>query len=230
MKLLVENTYKKADIVIAQTDEMKNELSELHGLDLKKIVVLMNPIDKYTINQSIQNIKNPFDKEFVNVVAAGRIIEQKGFDILIQAFKKVLKQNASFRLYIIGEDVVGQKQILLDYINSNNLQENIFFLGFQNNPYKFFYFSDLYVLSSRWEGLPNTVLENLYLKKPIVATNCIKTMESLIENGKNGLIVDVENVDDLADAILSYKTIDVSYQTIHFDSSDLINIFSIGDN
>lgn len=206
MRFFLEKAYRNANFIIAQTPEMKDEIEQLHGIEQKKIIVLLNPIDSELINRKTQNIKNPFDTDYINVVATGRLTRQKGFDILIKSFKEVVEKNSEFRLYIIGEDG-GLKSDLEKLLASLNLKKNVFFLGFQTNPYQYFYYSNLHVLSSRWEGLPNTVLENLYLNKPIVATRCIPFMSHLINEGDNGFLVDVENVSQLAKAILKYKSI-----------------------
>jgi len=222
----LERAYRNANCIIAQTPEMKKELVKYHKIEADKITVILNPIDMETIDKSICNIENPFDKNLINVVAAGRITEQKGFDILIKSFKIVVTNNSKFHLFIIGEGDVNKKREYNSLIKSLKLERHITFLGFQTNPYKYFYYSDLYVLSSRWEGLPNTVLENLYLKKPIVSTSCIPFMKTLIEDGKNGFLVPIESVDKLADAILNYKAIDPTYKTIEFNNSSIENIFT----
>ncbi len=225
MRKLLERAYRNADLILAQTPEMKDEIEKFHGIEANKITVFLNPIDSKLIDEKIQNIQNPFDRNYINVVAAGRLIHQKGFDILIQSFQKVIERNNKFRLYIIGEDVVGEKKKLISLAKSIGLEKYIIFLGFQTNPYKYFYYSDLYVLSSRWEGLPNTVLENLYLKKPIVATKCISFMDTLIADGQNGILVDVGDQEALAQAILNYEKIDTEYKSINFDTSNIEDIF-----
>lgn len=230
-KVLLESAYKKANIIIAQTPEMKNEIAKYHQINKSKIKVLLNPIDIETINDKLQDISNPFDKNFINVVAAGRITYQKGFDVLLNSFKKVLEQNNKYKLYIIGEeDIIGKTGVeeeidkLKRMLSELGIVDSVQFLGYQDNPYRYFYFSDLYVLSSRWEGLPNTVLENLYLHKPVVATKCIPFMKELIKEGHNGLLVDVEDVDALSDAILEYKNIEMKFDNT-FDSKLRINDF-----
>jgi len=205
MKKLLDLVYKRADKIIAQTPEMKNEIVKYHFINPNKIKVFLNPIDTKLIDNKTKNIKNPFSLNDINIVAAGRIIEQKGFDILIKSMKIVINSNNNFKLYIIGEDVIGEQINLEKLVKKYNLEDNIVFLGYQDNPYKYYCYSDLYVLSSRWEGLPNTILENLYLEKPIVATKCIPFMESLINDKKNGFLVDIENIEQLAEAILKYK-------------------------
>lgn len=224
MIYLLERAYKKADLIIAQTPEMKEEIIDCHAIEDYKIKVLLNPIDTDLINQKVKNIQNPFDSNYRNVIAAGRLTEQKGFDVLINSFKRIIQKNDKFRLYIIGAND-GARIKLVSLVRSLELDENVFFLGFQTNPYKYFYYSDLYVLSSRWEGLPNTVLENLYLKKPIVATKCISFMETLIENGKNGILVEIENQETLATAILNYEKINVEHITIDFTTSNFEEVF-----
>jgi len=224
MKFFLERAYNNADLIIAQTPEMKDEIEKYHKINKDKILILLNPIDKQLIDESIKNIENPFDENNINIVASGRLTKQKGFDILIKSFKDVVLNDKNFKLYIIGEDH-GDKQDLETLIDSLKLKDNVYLLGFKSNPYRYFYYANLYVLSSRWEGLPNTVLENLYMKKRIVATKCIPFMDELVHNGKNGILVDVEDIKNLSNAISDYKSIDVNYQTLTFDDKDINSLF-----
>lgn len=209
LKRMVDIAYNRADLVLAQTPQMREELIQYNDVDSEKVEVLVNPVDKAAIQTAIEGEENPFNQENINVVVAGRLHHDKGFDILIQSFKKVVEQDKRFHLSILGNDV-GEGEMLYALRKDLGLESYIDFLGFQKNPYKFFNFCDLYVLSSRVEGLPNTVLENIYLKKPIVATACTPFIHSLIQNNKNGFIVDTEDVDELARAILKFKEINVS--------------------
>ncbi len=203
--LFLNKSLKSANIIIAQTPEMRDEAVEYYNLDRDKIRVLINPLDKNLIEKSIKNQKNPFNENYINVVASGRLSKEKGFDILIKAFKEVYLKNSNFRLHIIGPDYDREIDKYRDLIKSLELIDIVHLLGFKTNPYIYYRYSDLFVLSSRWEGLPNAVLENIYLKKPIIATRCIPFMSELIRDGKNGFLVEVENIKELADAILRYK-------------------------
>ncbi len=223
-KYLLEKAYNNANLILAQTPEMKEEIVKYHNIHEDKVQVFLNPIDIDQINHKLKNIITPFNSHKINVVAAGRLTRQKGFDVLIKAFKKVVAKNNSFMLHIIGKDD-GYKEQLERLVHSLELEENVYFWDFQKNPYRFFYFSDLYVLSSRWEGLPNTVLENLYLNNPVIATRCISFMDTLIKDGQNGLLIAVDNENSLAQAILDYKKINVNYKTINFDHSMIDSIF-----
>jgi glycosyltransferase involved in cell wall biosynthesis len=204
-RYLLTKAYNKSDLIISQTEEMKTELVKYHFVREDNIKVVTNPIDKSKIISLSINSQNPFDSNNINVVAAGRLIRQKGFDTLITSFVEVVKINPLFHLHIIGKDVDNQLCNLSEMVVHLRLSSFVTFHGFQDNPYKFFKHSDLYVLSSRWEGLPNTVLENLFLNKPIVATRCISFMDELIQNGVNGWLTDVDNIKQLTEAILNYK-------------------------
>ena len=203
--LFLKHSLKNANVVIAQTPEMRDEAVEYYHLNREKIRVLLNPLDRNLIEKSIKNQKNPFNENYINVVASGRLSKEKGFDILIKAFREVYQKNSRFRLHIIGPDYNNEIDKYRDLIKSLELVDIVYLLGFKTNPYIYYRYSDLFVLSSRREGLPNVVLENIYLKKPIVATKCIPFMEELIINGKNGFLVEVDNIEQLADAILRYR-------------------------
>lgn len=223
-RTFLNRALRDATSIIAQTPEMKEEASEYYQLDKNKIKVLLNPVDTNLIDKSLEKVKNPFNKEDINVVASGRLSREKGFDILIKAFQKVHLQNKRFKLYIIGADYDNQIENYRELIQSLNLVEVVHLLGFQTNPYRYYKYSNLFVLSSRWEGLPNAVLENIYLKKPIVATRCIPFMEALVKDGENGFLVDVENTEQLADAILRFKELrNVEKQALK--NADVNNFF-----
>jgi len=206
-RFLFKRSYHSANKILAQTPEMKEELIQYYNIPSEKIDVFFNPLDIKGIEEKIKNIHNPFDdKEKINVVAAGRLTHAKAFDVLLDAFKLVIKENNNFTLHIIGQDD-GKEKELKSQLKKLKLEKYVKFLGFQSNPYRFFYFSDLFVLSSRREGLPNALLENLYLKKPIISTKCIPFMSKLINNGKNGYLVETENSKELAIAILKFNTL-----------------------
>lgn len=209
-QLFIAKAYARADLVIAQTPQMREEIIRYHHVSESKVRFFLNPLDTENIDAMTKDIDSPFNANHINVVASGRITPQKGFDLLIESFAKVVENNRAFRLHIIGLDADAEQSRLEAMVRDFGLQENVFFLGYQSNPYRYYYYCDLYVLSSRWEGLPNTVLENLYLKKPIVSTRCIPFMESLITQGDNGYLVDGEDRAAMAEKILRFKELRMS--------------------
>lgn len=207
-KALLFKTYKKADFIIAQTEEMKDELLEEAKINKNKVIVFQNPIDTDTIERKMSDSESPYNQEdeALKFVASGRFSYQKGFDLLVDAFAIVKQRSSSpVKLYILGE-TGGEKNPeylnIKDKIKYKGLANDIICLGYQDNPYKYVSNSDCFVLSSRWEGLPNVVLEALYLKKPVAAFRCIPVIERIIKDGYNGYTAEKENTEELANAML----------------------------
>jgi glycosyltransferase involved in cell wall biosynthesis len=181
-KMMIKILYPRAYKIVAQTDEMNEEIHRYFGIKKEKIITFINPIDKETIDKNLQNAQNPFEEGYENFVAVGRLSYQKGFDLLIEAFSDVVKENNNYRLYILGEG--EERKNLEKLINKYNLGKNVFLEGFQSNPHKYIKYAKAFILSSRWEGLPNVVLESLYIGTPVVMTKVNEYCERLIvENG-----------------------------------------------
>lgn len=215
--------YPKADNVIAQTEEMKKEMIEYYNIDPRRINVLVNPININLIETLISNESNPFQKNQINIVAVGSFIYRKGFDVLINSFQDVADSFSNANLYILGKGI--EEENLREQTNIAHLSEQVHFLGFQENPYKYLKYADMFVLSSRAEGLPNVVLESLYLKTKVVVTDCVPFISNLIKDNNLGEVVKIDNVKELSDKIKiaisrnDYNTID------KFNSSDFNSHF-----
>lgn len=195
--LFAKFLFRTAKVIISQTDEMKGELHKFYNLSLHSIITINNPIDKILINKKIKDI-SPLDKYFYNYVAIGRVHPIKGYDILIRAFAKVVNVKKNVRLYIVGGvSDTSYLRYLIDLVHSLSIANNVFFEGFQPNPYKYLYNADAFVLSSIKEGLPNVLLEALYLGIPVVSTRCVPFVEKIIILGENGFLVNPGDVDQL---------------------------------
>jgi glycosyltransferase involved in cell wall biosynthesis len=221
---LIKLLYKRADFIIAQSEEMKEEIIKYYNQPKNEIIVTINPIDEDLIQNQIIHANNPYQDNKINVIVSGRISKEKGQDILLEAFKYVVNQNNRFKLNILGD--VGDKEYyeeLLKIINDFNIVEYVEFLGFKSNPYPYYKYADLLVLPSRWEGLPNVVLEALYLQTPVVVTNCIPFFQRLINEGINGYIVDIDDIKGMSNAILEYGLLKVEKGAI--PSNNMQEIF-----
>ena len=204
---IIGKTYPKADVIITQTEEMKQELDrELH-LPEDKTVTLYNPIDTATIETRLEEGANPYpDDGSVRYVASGRFAKQKGFDLLVEAFAVVKKEQPQATLYIVGKnDGICEPEYgnVRKLIVKHRLEESVKCVGFQSNPYVYLKYADCFVLSSRWEGLPNVMLESLYLGTPVAAFKCIPVIERIITEGKDGYLAEKEDAAGLAKAMLS---------------------------
>ena len=198
----IKLTYHRSDVIIAQTEEMKDELMEEIGIAGDKIIVLHNPVDTNTIRNQLTNSGNPYpEDEKKHVVASGRFVKDKGFDILVRSFCKLAKEDSNIDLYIIGNNTIDDGSILHEInevVKENNLTGRVHCPGFQTEPYKWIKYADCFVLSSRLEGLPNVLIEALYLGTPCAAVECVPVVGRIIEEGVTGYLAEMENVDSLA--------------------------------
>jgi glycosyltransferase involved in cell wall biosynthesis len=161
--------YNKADAIICLCDSMIEDLAEHFRVNSHKMIRIYNPVDMEAVQNQADQGENPFQTSGPgpHLVAVGRLSFQKGFDRLIQDFPFLLAKKPNARLWILGKG--EREKDLRDLINQLGLEEKVFLAGFQQNPFQWLKHADLFVLSSRFEGLPNTLLEALSCGCPVVA-------------------------------------------------------------
>jgi glycosyltransferase involved in cell wall biosynthesis len=182
--------YRIADQVIAVSEGIKRNLIEEFHIPANKIRVIYNPIDCDAITTlSVIPPEHPFfkGKEPV-IVGVGRLVQQKRFDILIRAFCSVMKEIDA-RLIILGEG--PEREALRKLVGDYGMEEKVSLAGFQKNPYQFLSKSDVFVLSSGFEGLPMVILEAMACGAPVISTDCRSGPREILQNGKCGLLVPV---------------------------------------
>lgn len=207
-----------SDFIIVQSDYMKNDLIRIFYFfksRLRKIIKINNPIDSNSIIKlsSTDNVfNNSTYNTFVNnknslkLISVGRFDWQKGYDILIKAFKIVKEEIPNSILLIIAE---GDMRPIIEKLSEDyNLSDSIFLPGEIENPYPFISASDIFVSSSRYEGFSNAILESLVLKVPVVATDCPSGIREIIKHKKNGWLskIGTDEITNLADNILKSST------------------------
>ncbi len=194
---LYKNVYNNFDLIITQSKYMKLDLIENFDIKESKIVTIYNPVDiKNILEKKDKPLAKPLKKDKINLIAVGRLTHQKGFDILIDAMANL---DERFHLNILGEGDDEKK--LKDKIQTLNLSEKVTMLGFCENPYAFINESDFFILSSRYEGLPNVVLEANACKKPSIAFDMPGGTAEIIVDGKSGILVKEFLAKSLSDAI-----------------------------
>jgi len=196
---LYRRFYKRADRVICLSDTMQRDLVENFNVPIEKTVRIYNPVDAERIRELAALGGSPYSGAGPNVVAAGRLSAEKGFDLLLAAFSKVIKQFPQAELTILGDGPL--KHDLMKQVQDHELGGNVRFRGFESNPWRYFKHADLFVLPSRYEGLPNVVLEALALAKPIVATDCPGGIKEIQTSDPEMILVPVGDSVALADAI-----------------------------
>lgn len=225
-KILRRLCYPLADEIIMQTEEMATEFKRLFRGKCKSINVIHNPIDTDTIIRCTDNAGNPFDKNYINYVYVGRITRVKGVDILISAFEKVLEVNPQSRLYIIGkvDSTDAFYHSLRASIRESEVENKIIFKGFASNPYIYIKYADSLVLSSRNEGLPNVILEAMYLQCPVVVTRSIPIIDRIVSKDR-GIVVDVDDVEGLSKAMIDILSYNITTKYKEESNIQLINLF-----
>lgn len=155
--------YPYADLLLCSSERMREEFSRNYKIPSAKLSVIFNPVNVENIRAAaIQPIRYPGGGR--RFIAAGRLVQQKGFDHLLAMFAKLPQQD---HLTILG---VGPEEISLrEQARALNLT-NVSFEGFINEPWPRYAGADAFVLPSRWEGMPNAALEALAVGTPVIAT------------------------------------------------------------
>ncbi len=133
------------------------------------------------------------------IVAMGRLTEQKGFDILLAAFAQIAPQYPDWQLIILGEG--QQRQQLEAQRDKLGLQKRVLMPGLVSNPFPILKRSHLFVLSSRYEGFGNVIIEAMACNLPVISTDCPSGPREIITNGENGILVSNQQPDQLAQAM-----------------------------
>lgn len=162
----------KADSINSVSKVIAEEAEKTWEIPLHSNRVIYNPYDISHIETlAKEDIESElFSSDYFNIVSAGRLADQKGYNHLIKAFSLVIKKNSHARLFIIGSG--DKKESLQNLINELEIGSYVTLLGGNSNPYKYMKKADLYVLSSLSEGFPNALVEAMAVQTPILSVDC----------------------------------------------------------
>lgn len=197
--ILLKFFYNRLDRIIAVSNGAKENISKyLNDKNRNKVECIYNPIKIDKIKEkSKEELEEKIKKPFI--IGIGRLERQKNFILLIKAYRILLDRGIKHNLIILGQG--SQKEYLINEVKKLNMEEKVEFLGFKENPYKYLNQADIFVQSSIYEGLPTVLIEALVLNVPVVATNCPDGANEILDNGKYGLLVKMNDEKALADAI-----------------------------
>lgn len=198
-RVLKKRLLKFADRIICPANAIKNDLQINFGIRPDKMITIYNPVQVEEIRSNLQPHHPGQHSSVYQIVSAGTLEHRKGFDLLIDVMSKIVKENDRVHLTLLGDG--PEKENLIKQINSLSLSDNVRLAGFQKNPFIYFSKADLFVLSSRYEGLPNAVLESLACGTPVVAFNCPGGIDEIIVNDSQGALVPENDVQALSKAI-----------------------------
>lgn len=201
---LIKFLYRYADKIFVPSSGVKKDLIENFSIPSNKIVIIPNPVDLKAINKLIlENVDFPCKTDKLTVISAGRLTESKGFNYLIEAFYKV-REKVESQLIILGD---GELDVVLkELVKKLSLENDVHFLGWQENPYKFFKFADVFVLSSLHEGFGNVLVEAMACGLPVISFDCPSGPREIIGENEFGLLVPLKDVDALSEAIFKILT------------------------
>lgn len=193
------NFYNNYQQIIAQSDDMMNDLIDNFKINRSKIIKINNPVDFDFIEEKLKISHKPesFKYNYKNVVAIGNLSARKGFDNLLKVFSRL--KNEKIILHILGD---GKDREILHQMKDFLGLKNVVFHGRQENPYKFLKYADLFILSSRYEGFPNVLLEAGACGTYSLANNCPGGINEIIQHNTNGEISDIENHENFSQKII----------------------------
>jgi len=196
-KLLIFCTYPLADKIIANSSDTQKDLIRKCFLRKKNMVVIGNPILS-TKFQALaeEEIGHPWLSKKKTILAVGRLHHLKNHEMLISAFFLTKQKLKDIKLLILGEG--EEKAKLLDLVISKGIEDSVDFVEFQSNPYPFYRKADLFVHTARWEGFGNVLVEAMACGVPVISTNCPGGPKEILENGKYGDLVEIDDIETLS--------------------------------
>lgn len=193
--------YPRASAVVVQSEAIRNWASGF--VPQGRVAVIpnpvgsMRPVSEERIPAPLAGLVGvPLERTIVSV---GRLSPEKGLDLLIRAFAKLQPEHLGWSLLIIGEG--GQRQALESLAVRLGVRHAVQLPGRVQNLESVLAKAALFVLSSRYEGFPNALLEAMSCGAPVIATDCPSGPRQIIRHGVDGLLVPPEDVDALADAM-----------------------------
>jgi glycosyltransferase involved in cell wall biosynthesis len=198
---LVRWFYPRADGIVAVSKAVADDLSQVTSIPRQRIQVIYNPVITPDLSaQILADLDHPWfgPGQPPVILSVGRLAEQKDFATLIKAFALVRRHHAA-RLLILGEG--EQRPELENLVQELNLLEDVSLPGFVANPYPYMRHAAVFVLSSRWEGLPGVLIEALYSGSSLISTDCPGGSREILADGRIGQLIPVGDADLMAAAI-----------------------------
>lgn len=212
LSALVRRTYRFADSIVVNSAGSGADLAKFLKLDRRRILTIPNPVSPTVLAKSARaDVDHPWFREDQPpvILGVGRLCPQKDFATLLRAFRLVRNKQIA-RLVILGEG--EERASLSNLAHQLRIEDDVYMPGFVKNPFSFIRRSAVFVLSSRWEGSPNVLVEALALGAPVVSTDCRSGPAEILGKASPWL-VSVGNAPKMASVILerlnSHSGIDV---------------------
>lgn len=203
-KTLMRVAYARANRIICNSNDTQNDLLINKIVSKAKSTVVENPVlpENY-LKLADEPINHPWlgKKGFKVLLNVGRLHKHKNQEMLIRSFAEARKKIDSLRLIILGEGT--EKENLMNVASQLGVASDMQILGFKRNPYPFYRNADLFVLTSRWEGFGNVLVEAMACGVPVISTNCPGGPKMILAEGKYGLLVPLDDINELSRVIVN---------------------------
>lgn len=224
---LINNLFNKADLIISNSKGVDEDLKSLMSITTNTKVI-NNPINTEYINNK-KDICEDIDFEFKQnkkyIISVGRLIKQKRNIDLIKAFFELQKNDNSLELIFLGDGIL--KDELINDCVKLGIKEKVHFLGNVKNPFYYLVKSDLFVLTSEFEGFPNVLVEAMACGLPVISSDCKSGPREILEDEKYGLLYPVGSVEILIEKIKFYLYEDIQKENIKKKNLKKIEDFSV---
>jgi len=202
---LLRQAYQTADRVLAVSEGVRKAAASHYDLPPEKTLTVHNLFDIEKIDrlmaEPLPDGEARGNEEQFEIVAAGRLHPQKGFESLVEAIHDLVHKRGRYqtRLRILG---TGPLQAALEnYVAEHALKACVTLVGYRKNPLPYYRQADLFVLSSLYEGMPNALVEAMLCRVPVLATDCPSGPAEILYGGRLGRLVPPANAKQLADAM-----------------------------
>ena len=192
--------YSRADRIIAVSEGVAKDLIQTLALPEELVTAIHNPVvDEELYELSEQPIDHPWVQQGTPIVlAVGRLVPQKDYPLLLRAFTRIRERRRA-RLIVLGE---GESRRSLERLAERlGVRDDVDFAGFKKNPFPFMRNCTVFVLSSRFEGLPGALIQAMACGAPVISTDCPSGPAEIISEGSSGFLVPVGDENRLTEAL-----------------------------
>ena len=201
MRYLNRSWISKADAIVAVSKGVADGYSGVAKAAAKKVQVIYNPVfDDSIFDRGKEPVTDTFfDRGKTTLITVGRMETQKNHKLMVDAFALLAAKRTDLQLLLIGRGSLEQS--VREQIKQHNLEERFILTGFRQNPFAYIAKSDLFVLSSSYEGLPTVIIESLALGVNVVSTDCPSGPDEILSGGEFGWLTPPDNAEAFAVAI-----------------------------
>lgn len=198
---LITFLFNRADKVLAISKGIADDLKNNFNVKSSKISIIHNPVDNAIVKEKAgEKLEDEnLNQNKFKIINVGRLTAQKNHFLLLKAFRKVLNE-VDAQLVILGAGDLEEK--VKNFSSSLGLEDDVYFAGFVENPFKYCKDADLFVLSSDYEGFGNVIVEAMASNCPVISTDCDFGPNEIIVDNKSGNLVPTNDPDALAKCIV----------------------------